>query len=82
MSSAMTDEAICRLIGTAVGRAAGKSGVAPGMSLRSDLGVDSIGLMSVVFMLEEQAGIDAFSHIEQFIGAEYVSDIIKIVRQT
>jgi hypothetical protein len=51
------------------------------MSLRADLGIDSIGLMSVVFMLEEEAGIDAFSHVQQFIGAEYVADIIKIVRQ-
>jgi|HubBroStandDraft_5_1064220.scaffolds.fasta_scaffold1229263_2 acyl carrier protein len=81
MSSTMTDEAICRLIQTAAGRAAARPGVAPGMSLRADLGIDSIGLMSVVFMLEEEAGIDAFSHVQQFIGAEYVADIIKIVRQ-
>ncbi|HEV2377244.1 MAG TPA: acyl carrier protein [Streptosporangiaceae bacterium] len=81
MEDTMTDEAICRLIGTVVGRAAGKSGVTAGMSLRSDLGLDSIGLMSVVFMLEEQTGIDAFSHVQEFVGAEYVSDIITIVRQ-
>jgi acyl carrier protein len=51
------------------------------MSLRADLGIDSVGLMSIVFLLDEQAGVDAFSHVQAFISAEYVSDIITIVRQ-
>jgi len=35
-----------------------------------------------VFLLEEKAGIDAFSNVQNFISAEYVSDIIKIVRDS
>lgn len=79
-SGTVTDEAICRIIGSAVPRAAAGGSVTPSMSLRSDLGIDSVGLMSVVFLLEEQAGFDAFDYVQEFINAEYVSDIIAIVR--
>ena len=51
------------------------------MSLQGDLGVDSVGLMSIVFLIEEQTGIDAFDYVQDFISAEYVSDIIAIVQQ-
>jgi acyl carrier protein len=81
MTAPVSDEAICRIIGSAIPRSAAKNGVTPAMSLRGDLGIDSIGLMSIVFVLEEQVGIDAFSHVQQFISAERVSDIIEIVRQ-
>jgi acyl carrier protein len=81
-NSALTDEAVCRLIGTAVAGAGAKSSITPEMSLRADLGVDSMGLMSLVFMLEEKTGIDVFSHVQEFISAEYVSDIIKIVQHS
>lgn len=81
-NTALTDEAICRLIGTVAPGAAAKPGITPEMSLRADLGIDSMGLMSLVFMLEEKTGIDVFSRVQQFISAEYVSDIIKIVRHS
>jgi hypothetical protein len=77
----LTDEAICRIIGSALPAAAARGGIEPGMALREDLGIDSVGLMSVVFVLEEQAGIDAFSYVQEFIGAQRVSDLITIVRQ-
>ncbi|MBE1583961.1 acyl carrier protein [Nonomuraea angiospora] len=70
----MTEEALCKIIASVLpGR-----DVAPSMSLRNDLGVDSIGLMSIVFVLEEQTGIDAMSHMGEFIEAEYVHDIVGI----
>lgn len=77
-ASAVSDEAICRVVATACA----KSKVTPDMSLRADLGIDSLGLMSVVFLLEEKTGIDAFSSVQHFISAEYVSDVIKIVRDS
>lgn len=76
----ISDEAICRIVGSASPRA-GKTGVTPAMSLQGDLGVDSVGLMSIVFLLEEQTGLDAFEYVQDFIAAEYVSDIITIVRR-
>jgi acyl carrier protein len=81
MSKTITEEAVCQTIGSVLPKSAAKGGVTPGMDLRADLGVDSIGLMSIVFVLEEQFGIDAFSHVQEFISAERVSDIIDIVRQ-
>ncbi|MCK7624969.1 acyl carrier protein [Streptomyces sp. RS10V-4] len=78
----VTDEAICRIIGSVIPKAAAQGGVTPEMDLRADLGIDSLALMSIVFVLEEQVGIDAFSKVEQFVGAEAVSDIIDIVRQS
>jgi acyl carrier protein len=83
MSSAqITDEAVCEIIASVLPKSAAKGGVTASMSLRSDLGVDSVALMSIVFVLEEQAGIDAFNHVERFISAERVSDIIDIVRES
>ncbi|GAA3753300.1 acyl carrier protein [Salinactinospora qingdaonensis] len=78
---AVTDEAICQIIKGVISKSAAKGGVTPEMNLQTDLGVDSLGLMSIAFVLEEQVGVDAFSHVDQFINAEYVSDIIKIVRE-
>ncbi|WP_043661145.1 acyl carrier protein [Nocardia thailandica] len=79
MTTPITDDTICRIIGAAVPRAQGV--ITPSSSLRGELGIDSVGLMSIVLMLEEKVGIDAFDHVEEFIGAEQVSDIIAIVRQ-
>ncbi|MFC4532110.1 acyl carrier protein [Sphaerisporangium dianthi] len=70
----MTEDELCQII---AGVLPGKD-VAPHMSLRNDLGVDSIGLMSIVFVLEEQTGIDTMSHVMEFIEAEYVHDIVGI----
>lgn len=75
-----TDEDICRIIASVIPRSVAKAGVVPGTSLRTDLGIDSLGLMSIVFVLEEKLGVDAFSRVERFVRAEYVSDIITIVR--
>jgi acyl carrier protein len=79
--STVTDEGICRLIGSVLPKSAALGGVTPAMNLQGHLGIDSVGLMSIVFILEEQTGIDTFSHIQEFISAEQVSDIIEIVRR-
>ena len=77
----LTDDAICRIIESALPIAT-KGGISSSMSLQADLGVDSIGLMSIVFVLEEKTGVDAFNHVQEFIAARYVSDIIAIVRRS
>lgn len=77
----VTDEVICRIVASVLPAAVTRGGVAPGMDLRADLGMDSVGLMSVVFLLEEEVGIDAFAYVQQFIAAQRVADIIQIVRQ-
>ncbi len=79
--ASVSDEAICAIIGSAVPRSVAKRGIAPAMSLRGDLGIDSVGLMSIAYVLEEQTHADIFGHVQELIGAELVSDIIKIVRE-
>ncbi|WP_369171282.1 acyl carrier protein [Streptomyces sp. R28] len=77
----MSDEEICTIIASVIPKKAAKGGIRPDMSLRGDLGVDSLALMSIVFVLEENTGIDAFGQVDRFVAAEFVSDIIDIVRQ-
>jgi len=51
------------------------------MHLHRDLGVDSVGLMSIVYLIEEHTGLDTFSMVDDFVSAEHVSDILALVRQ-
>ncbi|WP_328719028.1 acyl carrier protein [Streptomyces sp. NBC_00247] len=80
-TSQASDEEICGIIASVITKKAAKGGVRPGMSLRGDLGIDSLALMSIVFVLEEKTGIDAFARVDAFVAAETVSDIIDIVRK-
>jgi hypothetical protein len=77
----ITDRMICQIISTAITHGK-EEDIVPSMDLRRDLGIDSVGLMSIVYVLEEHTGMDAFRYIDEFIGAEYISDIIEIVRQS
>lgn len=77
----VTDETVCRIVASVLPADVTKAGVAPGMDLRADLGMDSVGLMSVVFLLEEEVGIDAFAYVQEFIEAQRVADLIQIVRK-
>jgi acyl carrier protein len=75
------DEALCRIIGSAIPQFTTRGPITPSMRLQADLGMDSVGLMTIIFLLEEEVGIDAFRYVREFISAEHVSDIIAIVRQ-
>lgn len=50
-----------------------------GMSLRSDLGIDSIGLMSLAFRLEEEFSIDLTEHAEEVAMVESVGDVVRFI---
>jgi acyl carrier protein len=75
----ITDPEICTIIGRAIG--VSPSIVLPSTDLRRDLGLDSVGLLSIAFILEEQTGIEAFEYTQGFIEAQTVSDIIDIARR-
>jgi acyl carrier protein len=76
---ATSDGKICQIIGSVIAPGATRE-VLPSMHLHRDLGVDSVGLMTVVYLIEEHTGIDTFSNVDAFVSAEHVSDIIAIVR--
>lgn len=79
MTRGTVDEStVCAIIASVLPRA-GAGAVEPSMSLQGDLGLDSVGLMSLVFVLEEQTGVDTMSCLERFIEAEYVRDVVDIV---
>lgn len=71
---------VCDLIAKTLPKKAAKQGVSPEMELRSQLGIDSIGLMSIVFTLEEDFGIDLSDFSNRFVAATTVYHIIEIVK--
>jgi acyl carrier protein len=70
---------ICNIIGEATG--ARPNSVLPSTHLRDELGLDSVGLLSIAFIIETHTGIDAFTHAEAYIEAQSASDIIAIVKR-
>jgi acyl carrier protein len=77
--TAITDTEICNIICQATG--ASQNSVLPSTHLRDDLGLDSVGLLSIAFIIETHTGIDAFAHAEAYIEAQRASDIIAIVQR-
>jgi acyl carrier protein len=77
----LPSDEVYRIIDSATGGRS-RSPITPSADLRRDLGVDSVGLMSIVYLLEEETGFDAFDYIDDFIAAETVEDILDILRQS
>lgn len=77
--TAITATEICNIIGEAIG--ARPNSVLPSTHLRDELGLDSVGLLSIAFIIETHTGIDAFTHAEAYIEAQSASDIIAIVKR-
>jgi acyl carrier protein len=74
-------EEVYRIIGSATGDRS-RCPITPSTDLRRDLGLDSIGLMSIVYLLEDKTGFEAFDFIDDFIAAETVEDILVILRES
>jgi acyl carrier protein len=72
--------AVCRIVASVLPRAVARRGITPEMDLRADLGLDSVALMSIVFLFDEELGIDAFGRTEAFVKAQRVADLIDVVR--
>jgi acyl carrier protein len=51
------------------------------MSLRGDLGIDSIGLMSLAFRLEEEFHIDLMLSAEEVAKVQTIGDVQRLVHQ-
>ncbi len=54
--------------------------IAPEMKLRTHLGIDSIGLISMLLTLEEGLGLDLFRVSDKVTQAVSVADVIAIVK--
>lgn len=49
-------------------------------SLNADLAIDSLGLMSLAFRVEETFGIDVMAHADRIATVETVGDLVAFVR--
>lgn len=55
--------------------------IAPDQHLRRDLGIDSIGIVNLVVLLEQQLGLNA-THLAERLGqAHLVADVLGIVHE-
>jgi len=53
--------------------------LAPTLHLRSDLGIDSMGLMTLAFKLEQEFGIDVSAHTEQLSQFQTIGDVVSFI---
>jgi len=49
------------------------------LSLHGQLGIDSLGLMSLAFRLEEEFGIDLMEHADRVSAVNTVGDVVRLV---
>jgi acyl carrier protein len=49
------------------------------LSLQSDLGVDSMGKLSVAFRVEEEFGLDLSEHVGRVAEIRTVGDVVRFV---
>ncbi len=77
----MTSDAdICTLIAKSLDQS-NRSAVTPASDLRKELELDSLGLLTVAFILEEELGIELMSSPDCWTEARSIADIIAIVRR-
>jgi acyl carrier protein len=76
----ITDAGICQLVAQASATRGRRAAVTPDMSLKSDLAIDSIGMITMVYLLEEELRVDLGKVSFQFASAKLVSDVIDIVK--
>lgn len=80
MSSSL-DATIAQLIREVLPRRMLQVQMSDELSLREDLGIDSIGLMSLAFRLEEEFSIDLMEHTEEVTSVRTVGDVQRLIRR-
>jgi acyl carrier protein len=75
------DPTIARLICEVLPRRLQRTPLHESMSLRGDLGIDSLGLMSLAFRLEEEFEIDLMACAEEVANVQTIEDVQRLVQQ-
>lgn len=78
----MSDDTYARirpLIAQAVQNAAVTDALNIDSSLRQDLGFDSVGIMTLALLLEEEFGIDVAANVHRFAEIETVAGLITFI---
>ncbi len=73
--------AVLRLVREVVPWQFAKTPLSMGLSLQSDLGVDSMGKLSVAFRVEEEFGLDLGEHVASVAQIRTIGDIVTFVRE-
>ncbi len=79
MSTAPLETTVERLVREVMPRRLQQAPVEPSMSLRGELGIDSLGLMSLAFRLEEEFCIDLMGHADEVANVQTVGDVHRLV---
>lgn len=73
--------AIERLLREVMPRSLQKVALQEAMSLHGELGIDSLGLMSLAFRLEEEFRLDLTQHAERVANLQTLGDLHRLVRE-
>jgi acyl carrier protein len=73
------DKTLMQLIREVLPRTLQKIPLNESQSLRGDLGIDSIGFMSLAFRLEEEFGIDLMACAEEFTQVQSIEDLQNLI---
>lgn len=73
------DPTIVLLIREVLPRRLHRTPLLESMSLRGDLGIDSIGLMSLAFRLEEEFRINLMEHTDEVANVQTIADVERLI---
>ena len=74
------EAAICDVVRGALPRKGRPVEISPSLDLRRQLDIDSIGLLSIIFTIEEKLGVDMFQYADRLADATLLSDLIAVAR--
>lgn len=73
--------AVDRLIREVLPRRFRNAALTEDQSLHVDLGIESLGLMSLAFRIEEEFAIDVMEHAQRIAAVDTVGDLLQLVAE-
>lgn len=78
MNRGQLEKEVLRLFGQVVARDVDRQRITPEAAFKTELKLDSMGLISLVHLIEETFGIDLFSESENLAEAETIREVVDI----
>ena len=76
-----SEATIERLVREVMPRRLQSTSLNPAMLLRGDLGIDSFGLISLAFRLEEEFSLDLFGYADDVAAVQTIGDVVGLVQR-
>jgi acyl carrier protein len=80
LNPAVVTERVTKIIRRSLPKRAAAMALTPELKLRADLNIDSMGLMSIAFRVEEEFGIDVASHAEAMGRIQTIGDVVQFIQ--